>query len=139
MFRRLALVLLALLVAVAARPVSGDARMQEIMRNKLSSTQLLLKAVVTSDFALMERGARALSRISEMEIVSWQNPPKPQYTEQAMLFLSSVEDLRAAAAQHNNVAAGEAYTTLISTCVHCHAYVRDARRASLVPLRPPVQ
>ena len=132
MFRRLALVLLALLVAVAAGPASGDARMQEVMRNKLANTQLLLKAIVTSDFTVIDRAARALSRISEMEIVSWQNPPKPQYTEQAMIFLSSVEDLRNAAARRDIEAAGDAYSALVSTCVHCHTYVRDARQASLM-------
>ncbi len=131
MFRRLALLGVVLLVAVAARPASGDARMQEIMRTKLSNTQALLKAIVTNDYKEIDREAAALGRISEMEIVSWQNPPKREYTEQAMLFMSSVDDLREASRRHDIEAVGAAYSTLITTCVHCHAYVRDARQASL--------
>ena len=76
MFRRLALLGVVLLLAVSARPASGDARMQEIMRTKLANTQALLKAIVTADYKEIDRAGAALSRISEMEIISWQNPPK---------------------------------------------------------------
>src|SRR5436190_6926159 len=132
MFRRLALLGVVLLLAVSTRPASGDARMQEIMRTKLSNTQALLKAIVTSDFKQIDREAAALNRISEMEIVSWQNPPKREYTQQAMLFMSAVDDLREASQGHDMEAVGAAYTALVTTCVHCHAYVRDARSASLL-------
>ena len=131
MFRRLALLGFALLMAVSARPASGDARMQAIMRTKLSNTQALLKAIVTTDFKEIDRAASALGRISEMEIVSWQNPPRREYVQQAMLFMSSVDDLREASKRHDIEGVGGAYTTLITTCVHCHAYVRDARSVSL--------
>src|SRR5580765_9034539 len=117
MFRRLALLGVVLLVAVSTRPASGDARMQEIMRTKLSNTQALLKAIVTTDYKEIDRAAAALNRISEMEIVSWQNPPKPEYTKQAMLFMSSVDDLRQAAQRHDIEEAGNAYSALITTCV----------------------
>jgi cytochrome c556 len=131
MFRRLALLGFVLLMAVSARPASGDARMQAIMRTKLSNTQALLKAIVTTDFKEIDRAASALGRINEMEIVSWQNPPRREYVQQAMLFMSSVDDLRAASQRHDIEGVGGAYTTLVTTCVHCHAYVRDARSASL--------
>lgn len=136
MFRHLALVGVVLLLAVAAGPASSDTRMQAVMRTKLSNTQGLLKAIVTTDFKEIDREAAALSRISEMEIVSWQNPPRRDYTEQAMLFMSSVDDLREAARRRDIEAVGGAYTALVTTCVHCHAYVRDARIASVAtPLR----
>jgi len=136
MFRRLALLALVLLLAAAARPASGDSRMQAIMQTKLSNTQALLKAIVTSDFKQIDREAAALNRISEMEIVSWQNPPRREYTQQAMLFMSAVDDLREASQRHDIEAVGAAYTALITTCVHCHAYVRDARSASLLDIQP---
>ena len=136
MFRHLAFAGVVLLLAVAAGPASGDARMQAVMRTKLSNTQALLKAIVTTDFKEIDRAAGALSRISEMEIVSWQNPPKRDYTEQAMLFMSSVDDLREASQRRDIEAVGGAYSALITTCVHCHAYVRDARLASLIAPRP---
>lgn len=55
MFRHLALVGVVLLLAVAARPASGDACMQAVMRAKLSNTQALLKAIVTTDFKEIDR------------------------------------------------------------------------------------
>jgi cytochrome c556 len=105
--------------------------MRAIMHTALSNTQALLKAIVTVDYKEIDRAASVLNKITEMEIVSWQNPPKREYTEQAMLFMTSVDDLRAASQKHDIEGVGAAYSTLITTCVHCHAYVRDARVASL--------
>ena len=129
--RRIVMFVVALLVMVAAQPSAGDARMQSIMRSKLENTQLMLKAIVTSDYKEIDRAALALSRISEAEIVSWQNPPKPAYTTQAMLFMSSVDGLREAAQRRDMEAVGEEYSALVSTCIRCHTYVRDARVAGL--------
>jgi hypothetical protein len=120
-----------LLSTTATRPLSADARMQEIMRNKLSNTQVLLKGIVTADYKSIDRAATALNRISEAEITSWQNPPNRQYVEQAMLFISSVDDLRQAAESRHMSDVSDAYSALISSCLHCHIYVRDARNASL--------
>lgn len=128
--RRFGVVGLALL-ALAVQPASGDARMQAVMRSKLANTQSLLKAIVTADYKEIDRAALALSRISETEIVSWQNPPKPDFTAQAMLFMMSVDGLREAAGRRDMEAVGTEYSTLVSTCIHCHTYVRDARVASL--------
>jgi hypothetical protein len=133
MLKRIALFSLLLLLASSVGPASGDSRMREIMRTKLSNTQALLQAIVTVNYKEIDREAAALNRISEMEIVSWQNPPKREYTEQAMLFMTAVDDLRAASQKHDIESVGAAYTALITTCVHCHAYVRDARVASLSP------
>lgn len=136
MFRRLVLFGLALLMAAAVRPASGDERMQASMRTKLSNTQALLKAIVTTEYKEIDRAAGALSRINEMEIVSWQRSPKREYTQQAMLFMSTVDDLRDASKRHDIEDVGAAYSALITTCIHCHAFVRDARAASLT-LPPP--
>ena len=129
-FRRFAVLGLALL-ALAAQPASGDVRMQAVMRTKLANTQSLLKAIVTADYKEIDRAALALSRISEMEIVSWQNPPRPDYTAQAVLFMTSVDGLREAAQRRDMEAVGTEYSTLVSTCIHCHTHVRDARVALL--------
>ena len=136
MFRRFALLGFTLLVVVAARPAGGDTRMQAIMQNKLSNTQMLLKAIVTADFKEIDRAAAALNRINELEITSWQTHPKREYTQQAMIFMTSIDDLREASARKDIEGVGAAYATLITTCVHCHAYVRDARSASLITVQP---
>jgi hypothetical protein len=128
---RIALFSLLLLLAPGVGPASGDLRMRAIMHTKLSNTQVLLKAIVTADYKEIDRAAAALTRISETEIASWQNPPKREYTDQAMFFMTSVDDLREASRKRDIEGVGGAYTNLIATCVHCHTYVRDARVAAM--------
>jgi cytochrome c556 len=48
-----------------------------------------------------------------------------------MVFVTSVDDLRAASARRDIDGVGAAYATVITSCVHCHATVRDARSVSL--------
>jgi len=122
---------LIVIIATAARPHAADPPMRAIMQTKLVNAQALLKAIVTANYADIDRAANALDRISEAEIVSWQNPPKPEYVKQAMLFMTSVDDLRQAGQKRDIRAVGDAYANLVATCVHCHFYVRDARAASL--------
>src|SRR5689334_14117465 len=112
MFKRVAILGVVLLMAVLTRPVSADARMRAVMHTKLLNTQALLKAIVNADYADIDRAAAGLARISETEIVSWQSPPKREYTEQAMVFMSSVDDLRAASERHDMEGVGAAYSTL---------------------------
>lgn len=122
---------LVLIFMLAARSHAADPPMSAIMQVKLVNTQALLKGIVRADYKEIDRAANALDRISEAEIVSWQNPPKPDYVKQAMLFMTSVDDLRHASEKHDLRAVGEAYSDLVATCVHCHFYVRDSRNASL--------
>lgn len=137
MSARLLLIVAALVVGFAAasttRSAAGDVRMQEIMRTKLSNTQGMLKAIVTTDYKEIDRFAAALKRISEAEIVSWQNAPSREYVDQAMLFLTSVDDLREASRRRDIDDVGAAYSVLITTCVQCHQHVRDARVVLLLP------
>jgi cytochrome c556 len=101
------------------------------MRQKLANAQGLLEPIVKADFPLIVRYAGSLSRISETEIASWQTLAQPEYVEQAAIFLESVEGLREAAAARNMVAVNREYSTLTSSCIGCHTYVRTPRRASL--------
>src|SRR5437763_653364 len=91
------MVAVVMMIAVATRARAADPPMRTIMQTKLVNTQALLKAIVTADYKEIDRASNALNRISEAEIVSWQNPPKPEYVKQAMLFMTSVDDLRQAA------------------------------------------
>jgi hypothetical protein len=110
-----------------ARPAPAPGTTLKIeMRSKLNDAQLLLAAVVTRDFRTIDQAAERLSRISEMEIGSWQaQPAPPQYRQQAVEFLSAVQDLRQAAQSRDIAKAGVAYTKLTSSCVTCHRYGRD--------------
>jgi hypothetical protein len=97
------------------------------MRDKLSHTQQLLEAIVTADFPAIDRHAERLSRISYAEIGSWQANAQPDYVQQAVLFLSSVQGLREAAAKRNGDLALQEYTALVSSCVRCHMLPSVAR------------
>jgi hypothetical protein len=106
-------------------PMDGPTMRSE-MRAKLTNAQILLAAVVTRDFRTIDTVAERLSRISEMEIASWQaRPAPPQYTQQGVEFLSAVQDLRQAAQARDIAKAGAAFTKLTSSCVTCHRYGRD--------------
>ncbi len=108
----------------------AEPTMQTEMRAKLTNAQALLGAVVTRDFAGMDRLAGQLSRISEMEIASWQaQPVAPQYAQQAAEFLTAVQVIREAAQAKDIARAGDAYARLTSSCITCHRYGRDAGRA----------
>jgi hypothetical protein len=128
---------IAVLVAAAAGLSAGPATtaaqapaMRTVMQQKLDDTQRLLRAVVMADFAQIDRGAERLSRITDMEIGSWQTPGQPEYTRRAVEFLSAVQGLREAAKRRNADAAGAHYSALVSSCVQCHAVVGRSRLVS---------
>jgi hypothetical protein len=119
---------LASLAAVAlALPAAQSPALEMAMRDKLSHTQQLLEAIVTADFPAVDRHAERLSRISYAEIGSWQANAQPDYVQQAVLFLSSVQGLREAAAKRNGDLALQEYTALVSSCVRCHMLPSVAR------------
>jgi cytochrome c556 len=129
MFKRYALLILAsVMVAGAAGDAGVSAQspaLQAAMQQKLANAQSLLEAVVKADYPAVARYAEPLSRISEAEIALWQTPQEPEYAEQARLFLLAVRGLREEAGAGNIAAVSDHYTTLISTCIACHAYVRS--------------
>lgn len=129
------------LVAVlgSAGPSAQSPTLKTEMREKLTNAQQLLGAVVTADYAGIDRYAERLSRISYTEVSSWQSAAQPDYVRQAELFLLSVKGLREAAASRDMASASAQYTTMVSSCVQCHANVRRSRAVSLSPdLRAPV-
>ena len=135
MLRRLGALIVAGLLAVATQ-TSAQIPLKTAMHEKLANAQQLMRAVITGDYAAVERYSRSLGRISETEIGSWQARANPDYTRNAEFFLLSVKGLRDAAAKHDRNAANEEYLNLLSSCVHCHAYVRDLRMVSATGRQP---
>jgi hypothetical protein len=128
---------LGVILALGAMEPSAQSRaLKAVMREKLNNTQQLLEAVITADYAAMERYTDRLGRISYTEIASWQAVAQPDYVGQAVRFLESVKGVREAAGQKNIEAATQEYSNMISTCMRCHSYVRKARIVSLVPREP---
>lgn len=127
------LALAVLLALEAVEPSAQQPTLKAAMREKLANTQQLLEAVIRADYVGMQVDTERLSRITYTEIASWQEVAQPDYVRQATIFLSSVQALREAAEQKNLEAASREYTTLISSCIGCHRYVRNSRVVSLAP------
>jgi hypothetical protein len=116
---------------------SAQMSLQTVMREKLVNTQRLLGDVVRAEYDAIDKNAALLGQISATEIASWQARSNPDYIRNAQLFLDSVRGIRSAAQRKDIAAVQQKYMDLISSCIRCHAYVRDARSAS-APL-PPLQ
>ena len=99
-----------------------------VMRDKLDHAQQILAAVVTSDWAALERQSRDLLRVAENPV--WVAAFKtPLYARQSEAFLRATQDLLDAAQRHDLEAAPIAYVSLTLTCVQCHRYTARARVA----------
>jgi hypothetical protein len=128
-FRILALGLA--LTLAGAQSAAQNPTLATSMREKLVNAQLLLGAVVGGDSYEIGRSARALSRISEAEIATWQSAPPPDYANQAVRFLRAVQGLQEAARTRDLEAALAQYTALVTSCARCHAIVRRTQLISI--------
>jgi hypothetical protein len=124
--RRFALLLLLVLTCVV--PSHGQTRASaRVMRDKLAHSQHLLEAIVTSDFAALERHSADLARLTRSE--EWLVFKSPEYARQTADFTRAIEDLRVAAERRDVDAAAVQYATVTLTCVQCHRHVKDSRLA----------
>jgi hypothetical protein len=122
-----------ILLMTLSSPSSAQTTMlQAAMREKLSNTQGLLGALVRGDYDSIGQYAERLSWITETEIGSWQTAATPDYVRQATVFLLGVQGLRDAAKKRDIDGVAQEYGTLVTSCVRCHAVVRNARRAEHV-------
>jgi cytochrome c556 len=94
------------------------------MREKLTNTQQLLEGVVTANFAMVDKSADRLAQISYTEVALWQSNAEPEYLKQAYAFVKAVQGIRTASADRNSAVVADEYTSLIKSCVSCHAYIR---------------
>jgi hypothetical protein len=102
--------------------------LNRVMRQKLENSQGLLAAVVTSNWADLERRSQALSRITNDP--AWAVLNTPEYARQSQAFLHAAQDLVEAAKRRDLDAAPLAYASLTLSCVQCHRYVARARIAA---------
>ena len=78
--------------------------------------------------ALLDRGRKALAARRPSEAVRWGRKAL-SFAEADPGAHAFLADAFFAAGEFRP--AGDEYATLVSTCIHCHAYVRDARVAAL--------
>jgi hypothetical protein len=115
-------------LAAAGSTLQGQtAATGRVMREKLTHSQRILEAILTSDFALLERESGALSRATELP--GWFVLKGPEYRKYSATFLRATRDLIEAAKERDLDAAATRYTTLITSCYQCHRYMKNARIA----------
>jgi hypothetical protein len=125
---RLIVVLLVALVAMsgsagsAQTPATG-----RVMREKLGHSQKILEAILTSNFALLERESAALAKATELP--AWTVLRGPEYMKQSDAFLQALLELTDAAKARDLDTAAQRYNTLTTTCFGCHRSMKDRRLA----------
>lgn len=119
----LALALMAGLDAPAQTPATG-----RLMREKLAHSQKILEAILTSDFALLDRESAALAQATKSQ--AWMVFFSPEYNRQSGAFLRALDDLRDAAKGMDLDGAASNYMSLTLTCFQCHRYIKNRRLAS---------
>jgi hypothetical protein len=111
-------------VGVAAAQTVALSR---LMRAKLDHSQQILGAVVTSNWAELQRHSEELQRAAQDP--AWSVLTTPEYVRQTTAFLRASEDLVDAAKRRDGEAAPLAYVSLTMSCVQCHRYIARMRLA----------
>ena len=105
-----------------------ERELKRVMRGKLVHAQQILAAVVTSDWATLERQSQELLRVAENP--AWVAAFRtPLYTRQSEAFLRATQDLLDAAQRRDLESAPIAYVSLTLSCVQCHRYTARTRVA----------
>ena len=123
---RLATILVLLALSGSAAPGQTVAT-GRVMREKLTDAQKILEAIMTSDYALLERYSADLARLTQTQ--AWSVLKSPEYARQSAVFVQAAEDLADAAKRRDLDAAAARYVTLTLTCFECHRYVKNSRIA----------
>jgi cytochrome c556 len=117
------------LLAIAQPPqaTAQSLQLETVMRQKLTASQQLLAALVTSNWAALDRHTRALQSLTNQP--GWDVMRLPEFHAHTTAFQRSIQALTDAARQRDQRVALAAYNGLVSSCVECHVYVARARIA----------
>jgi len=97
------------------------------MREKLGHSQKILEAILSSNFALLDRESTALAKVTDLP--AWSALKGPEYLRQSEAFLKALRALRESAKDHDLDAAAQQYNALTTSCFACHRYMKDRRLA----------
>jgi hypothetical protein len=110
------------LTGFAQTPATG-----RVMREKLGHSQKILEAILTSNFALLERESTALAKATDAP--AWTVLKGPEYMKQSDAFLRALRELTDAAKARDLDTAAQRYNALTTTCFGCHRAMKDRRLA----------
>jgi len=116
---------LLLLPQAAAR--GQTARTPGVMRSKLAHTQKILEALMTSNYAVLERESTALSRLTDTP--EWSELKTSELLAYTKSFLAATQALTEAARQRDLDSASRHYVEMTTACYECHKYRKGVRIA----------
>jgi hypothetical protein len=103
-------------------------QLNNVMRAKLAHSQAILGAVVTSNWAVLDKESRALALV--VRDPAWGFAlTEPGYLRQSDAFSRALQDLIEASARRNLEAAADAQIALTASCVRCHVQMSRRRVA----------
>ena len=124
-------VALAALLGLSAMSASDGAAqtpaLGRLMREKLAHSEKVLEAIMTSDYASLQRHSEDLIRVTESPV--WSVLKSPEYIRHSAAFLRATQDLVKAAADRDFDAATMHYVSLTLSCYQCHRYIKNRRIA----------
>ena len=102
---------------------------REVMKLKLSYAQNVLEGITTENTDLIVANAQKLSALSKA--AGWRARETPEYELFSAEFRRHSDAVARAAKDKNIDAASLAYFQMTMSCINCHRYMRDVRRAGL--------
>ncbi|HEY8926716.1 MAG TPA: cytochrome c [Polyangia bacterium] len=101
-------------------------RQKENMREHLLAVQDIALAASRSDFAAIEQAASKLGLSPGMErMCNHMGMGAPGFTDQALAFHRSADEIAAAAREHSSAAVMKALGSTLQLCTGCHAAFRQ--------------
>jgi hypothetical protein len=115
--------------AVVSVSAAGDQApgLNRVMREKLAHSQAILAAIVTSDWATLNRESIELAKVTRDP--AWVALTAPEYLRQSDAFTRAVQDLIEASGKRDYDAASMAEVALTMSCLQCHRHVARLRVA----------
>ena len=125
-----ALLVVGVLIWLAIRSEAQDTpNTREVMKLKLSYAQNVLAGIATEKTELIVGNAQKLSALSKAG--GWRANVTPEYQLFAAEFRRHADAVARAARDKNLDASSLAYFQMTMSCINCHRYMRDNRRADL--------
>ena len=103
--------------------------LSRIMKAKLAHSQSILGAVVTSNWAVLDKESRALALVVRDPVWGFALT-EPEYLRQSDAFSRALQDLIEASAKRDLEAAANAQVALTASCVRCHVHMTRRRIAT---------
>jgi hypothetical protein len=116
---------------------------KQSMRDHLVAVQEIVSAMATEDFAGIERAAGRIGFSEQMgQMCTHMGAGAPGFTEQALAFHHTADEIVAAAKKHDGRGVATALDATLKTCTTCHAawkqqIVDEATWQTLTSVAPP--